>query len=341
MAGTIDPDGAEDGTARAMPPPAAPAQAPQGRSPSGRPADARRGAAPAAARRQAARRASQESPQDRLRLNRDQAEAVLRRALELQDARPGVADDRLSLADVQDVARQVGVDPSLVRRAMTDVRLATMAEHEPSRTERLLGPRRIASAVVVPGDPTATRVATIQWMVHEEGMKLTGSRVGAHRFVKDKRMLVELQRGLRATKSEGVLRDIQAVTVELSPDVDGTIVSVNADTSNITRTTTAIAAGSAVAGTIAGVAFAAAIPDGGVIGSDVGQFVVTFAGWAALGLGTATAVGRTWASKVRNGVEQALDGIAMTTSDPSSVHPIPHQTTGWRRTAVRWLGGNR
>jgi hypothetical protein len=75
--------------------------------------------------------------QDEPRFTEEQFALVLRKALELQD-RPGAAGRRhggLTLAEMQAIAGEVGVDPELVARA------ATLVPHARGRTvaERILG----------------------------------------------------------------------------------------------------------------------------------------------------------------------------------------------------------
>ncbi len=273
-------------------------------------------------------------------LTRDQAERVIRRALQLQQAEQIGPRGGMSLADVQEVAAQVGVEPDLVRRALKDVRLASAAEYEPSRTERLLGPARVAGAVVIDSDPVTARTATTAWMTNDEGMKRTGSRHNVDRWVKDKRLLVEVRRGLQATRGNGALRDLKSVSVDVRADDDGSIVYVDADTSTVQRAVAITAVSGVLGGIALGLGAAGVAPDTAVISSDVAQFAVGFLGSAAAGVGTAALVARTWIAKVREGVDVALDGISMTTMHPE-LPPPPPSTVGWRRTALRWLGGDR
>lgn len=273
-------------------------------------------------------------------LTRDQAERVIQRALQLQQAEQIGPRGGMSLADIQDVAAQVGVEPDLVRRALKDVRLASAAEYEPSHTERLLGPSHVAGAVMIDSDPETARMATASWMTHDEGMKRTGSRDNVDRWVKDKRLLVEIRRGLQATRGNGALRDLKAVSVDVRPEEDGSIVYVDADTTKIQHAAGWIAASWAVAGLAMGAASAGFHSDAAAISSDVVQFVIPFVGSAVAGVGTAVVVARTWITKVKEGVDQALDGITMTTTHPE-LPPPPPTATGWRRTALRWLGGDR
>ncbi len=273
-------------------------------------------------------------------LTRAQAERVIARALQLQEDAAPRSGEGLTLDDIQDIGAQIGLDPKLIRRAVTDVRLATAADSEPSLTERLLGPRRVLGVTAVSQDPVAVRHGVHAWMTHDEGMRAVGARGPSERWVKDKRLIVGLQRGLQVSRASGVLRDIRAVTLTVDGEPDGTVVEVEADTRNIRATTTAIAVSGLAAGVAIGLANAGIIPDTAAISSDLGQFVVSFGGTAAVALGTAAAVGRRWTTRVREAVDDALDGITMMTSDPERGPPIP-ETGGWRQSLFRWMGGNR
>lgn len=275
---------------------------------------------------------------DPVRLDRAHAERVIARALELQDARQG-RPDGLTLAEVADVAGQLGVAPDLVRRAALDVRLAGAVEHEPSMAERLLGPARIVGATSVPVDIEAARQAVDRWMTTDEGMRMRGASADRQRWGKDARFVTEIKRGLGSPRASGVLRGLDEVDVTVEAIEDETVVTLEADTRKIQKAGVGIAAGSTLAGAAFGIAAATIIPDAAGGFSDLGQFGLTFGAWTVGGAATAVTVCRSWSSKVRRGVADALDGINMTTTwdGPEVVEERP----GWRSTVLRWLDGNR
>lgn len=274
-----------------------------------------------------------------VRLTRDEAEQVIRRALELQDTQQTGRDPGLSLADVADIAHQLGVDPSLVRRARSEVQVARQGDEAPYPAQRLLGPGHVAAARLVPGDSQPVRTAAAAWMTNDEGMTRVGRRGHTERWVRDKRLLVQLRRGLQADRGSGVLRDLDAVSVTITPDPEGAIVAVDADTSRVRTAGGVITAMGTVISAGIGAGVAAMVPDSGPLAGDAVQFGAAFIPSMAVGLGTTVAVTRTWTTKVRRAVEQALDGIAMTTTSPQLPAPPIRSDTGLRGTVLRWLGG--
>lgn len=275
-----------------------------------------------------------------VRLSKGEAEQIIRRALELQDAQaqPGV-EPGLSLADVQDIAAQLGVDTALVRRASSEVRVARQQDSGPRGGARLLGPDRVTSARLVPADPGLVRSATARWMTHDEGMTRAGTRGDTDRWARDKRLLVRLRRGLQADRSSGVLRDLHGVQVAVSPDVEGAIVSIEADTGKIRNAGIGIAATGAAISAGLGFGAAAVMPDTALMGMDVLQFASVVVPSLAVTVGTTLAVTRSWTQKVRQGIEQALDGITMTTVSPDLPELPLARPDGWQQTVWRWLGG--
>ncbi len=275
-------------------------------------------------------------------LSRGQVERVIARALELQDqADVAPQVDRLTLRQVQDVAGQVGIDPELLRRALAEVRLAGAPDPEPSRTERVLGPERIRGATLLPVAPGAARRAVAGWMVDDEGMRLAGTSGDTDRFIKDKRVMVELRRGLGVDRADGVLRDLRGVAVTAEPDPEGTVVRLEADTSGIRTAVAGIAAGGGLASLGLGIAAAAVIPDGAsVLAGDAAQLLATAAVGLATTAGTAAAVRRAWVARVRMAVDAALQGIDLAAQHPDGL-PARDPLPGWRGQVQRWLGGPR
>ena len=61
------------------------------------------------------------SPSDRRRFDDDEVSLILRRAGELQESRQQGSDAGMSLADLEAVAREAGLDPALVRQAAAEL----------------------------------------------------------------------------------------------------------------------------------------------------------------------------------------------------------------------------
>ena len=60
-------------------------------------------------------------PRGGRRFDDEEVSLILRRAAELQEAQPGAESSGMTLADLEEVAREAGLDPSLVRRAAAEV----------------------------------------------------------------------------------------------------------------------------------------------------------------------------------------------------------------------------
>ncbi len=60
-------------------------------------------------------------PRGSRRFDDEEVALILRRAAELQEAQPGAGSQGMTLADLEEVAREAGLDPSLVRRAAAEV----------------------------------------------------------------------------------------------------------------------------------------------------------------------------------------------------------------------------
>lgn len=273
----------------------------------------------------------------RIHLSQREVEQVISRAVELQQEREVGRGTGLTLADLQDVVAQVGVDADLVRRALDDVRLGTAGPDQRGLVDRVLGPRRVTGAAAIAGDPHEVSRAIATWMTDDEGMVLAGTRDGADRWLPDKRLLTQVRHGLQVTRSESALRGLRSVTTRAEPAADGTLVAVEADTSSIRTANTAVLSASGLVGVIAGAVTATVLPESATIANDVAQFAAGLAGPVAAGAGIVAIVHRSWLGRVRRAVVQALDGISMTSRDGADATPVP--PLDWTTVKRRWLGG--
>jgi hypothetical protein len=84
------------------------------------------------------------------RLSPRQVSLVLKRAAELE--RRDVGDESLAPAELEELAREVGLSPESVQRALAEVRAGAVAEpREPGALERVLGPNMIVVERTVRG----------------------------------------------------------------------------------------------------------------------------------------------------------------------------------------------
>ena len=281
---------------------------------------------------------SDRSSEGRIHLSQREVEQVIARAVELQQVREAGLGAGLTLDDLQAVVAQVGVEPDVVRRALDDVRLGLQTPAvDGSLLDRVLGPRQVRGAAVVAGAPEEVARAIATWMTEDEGLLLAGTRDGADRWVPDKRILTQVRHGLQVTRSDSALRGLRHVTSRTSDGAEGTLVSVEADTSAIRTANAAVVTVSGVLGVAAGVVAAVLVPDDAVVASDVAQFVGGLAVPTLAGAGITAIIHQSWLGRVRRAVVQALDGISMTARDGEDAARPPQ--LDWRTVGRRWFGG--
>jgi hypothetical protein len=198
-------------------------------------------------------------------LDRAAVERVLARAAELQVTRAG-GELGLTEADLLAAAREAGIGPEHVRRALAEERLraarggVAVLEPEPGLAGRVAGPALVAAERVVAG-PAARAIDAIGvWLEREECMRVvrrTGTPgAGVHAEWEPRRdVLGNLARGLRGGGSEALRRVplLRAVALPAGGDPAGderVVLRVEADLAPARRqrlTVGAVVAGSGVA----------------------------------------------------------------------------------------------
>jgi hypothetical protein len=235
-------------------------------------------------------------------LSMDSVERVLRRAIELQFD-DDLGPDTLSPDNIERIAKEIGIDPAHVRRALFEE--ATASEQvEMTPLDRFLAPVRMKERTMVEGH-LAEVVNTIDtWLEKHEGLQKR--RMHGHGIVweKDTSPVASIRMGFGVGKGTGALRSAGSVTHHLhSVEESKHLVTLEADTAIIGKTAKGLLA--------AGVGLAAVLA---IVLASLG------AGWAALGGaagalalfgGIALATARIWTSNVRKGLRRALDAIRL------------------------------
>jgi hypothetical protein len=88
------------------------------------------------------------------RFDDEEVSVILKRAAEMQEAQSGTSAG-MTLADLEEVAREAGLDPALVRRAAADLELTGGRGVEPARAGFLGAPTRLRYERVVDGELAA------------------------------------------------------------------------------------------------------------------------------------------------------------------------------------------
>jgi len=107
-------------------------------------------------------------------LDRRAVERVLARAAELQAARGSGGDNAELLTERQlvEIAREVGLDPADVGRALAEERTRIIDPTDTGFISRTFGPAKVAAGRTLNGSPAALLAALDKWMEHEECMRV-------------------------------------------------------------------------------------------------------------------------------------------------------------------------
>src|SRR6476646_10083583 len=106
-------------------------------------------------------------------IDRAAVERVLARALELQaGASGGETTDRLTEAQLLDLAKEVGLDPIHLRQALAEERTRVAVPEEKGVLATLYGGATVSAQRIVTGTPTQVLQALDDWMQRQECLKV-------------------------------------------------------------------------------------------------------------------------------------------------------------------------
>lgn len=229
--------------------------------------------------------------------DRDAAERVLRRAIELAEADSASDHDGVSEQALLEAADELGVDPLAVRRAATEERLGLL-RRDARRLDRLAGPPEITVSGVIDEPAPAAMARADQWLRRHGPLRRrrldAEGRVAD--YVRRSDAIAGVQRTVRTMSGKEHLGRVRRLRVVVQPwGEDRSIVALVADLQ--VERTVAIAGGSSIAG----------------IGSSVSAVeALTAAPWLWVGVPVSFAVGASalWArARTVPDVEVALGGV--------------------------------
>jgi hypothetical protein len=231
-------------------------------------------------------------------LDRDAVRRVLRRASDLAADDGSIDVGEVSEAALVEAAREVGISPVAIRRAVAVERL-DQAPH-PKVGDRLVGARVVVVDAEVSGSPEDVLGRLDGWFVHGHHLRRDRLRVGHGVWTMRKGIVGRTVRSVRVATGEGRLGRAHRVAVSTSATgVGTTMVRVQVDRTLGRRT--AAAAGIAVAGvaTAVGLLVAVAAAPVAIVAVPVGL---------AAGSGVA-ATGRSRAGAVADEIDRVLDAV--------------------------------
>ncbi len=251
------------------------------------------------------------------RIDREAAERVLRRAVQLGD-QPGDTDDEFDTDVLEEAARDLGVPATAVHRALAEEQAGLLAG-EQGRLDRLAGPAAISAARVVDGTPEAVMALADDWLRKPWAFKRVRSTGTVAEYRRRKDVVATMQRSARSmTGKENAdkVRSVRVITHEAAPG--RTIVAMVVDLQ--ASRTFAEVGGSFVAGS-------------GTLMSAVSA--LSWAPWAWLGVPASAAAGagvlatrRAWTRGIDLEMEGLLDRIEAGDPPPTVIGGITERLIG-------------
>lgn len=235
------------------------------------------------------------------------AERVIRRAIELH-AEHEEGPATMSRESIDQVARELGVDPRFVDEAIAEELQATTSGPL-TPMERLFAPYSMRGGTVVNAPADTVQRDIVAWLTAQEGLRPRARSRGGIEWERDDHWSTKLSLGLGSdgTKKLRAMRRVIHHQTEVGENAH--LVELEVDSSIISKVAIGLVAGFGGLGVLSGGFLAAGIGDTSAI-ADVMQFLAGFGGTAAIGLASGLITARVWAASVRDGLERALNGIA-------------------------------
>jgi len=256
-------------------------------------------------------------------LDRSAVERVLARAAELQGAGTDAPDaGALTEAQVIEVAREAGIAPDLVRRAIAEERTRVVLPEEHGLAARLAGPGAVSAARIIRGTPAQVAGAIEPWLEREACLRVL-RRIGERTLWEPRSDFVgNLKRGLSGNEAR-VLRGLSSFALTVTDAGDGqTLVRLDADLSGSRRQRLAAGTATTTGGALAG----AGMLGVGVVAHALLAVVVPIAALPVLaGAGVGWALARSHrarAERVQMALEHVLDQLERGELGPGRGAPL-------------------
>lgn len=258
--------------------------------------------------------------------DRDAAERIIRRAVELADEQH-TGQDGLSERALVEAADELGVDRGVVLRAVSEERLGLLGR-EGAAVDRLVGPPLVVASALVPRRPEEALDRVDTWL----------RRIGAFRrrrhhghhaeYTRRSDVAASVQRAVRSLTGEGDLRRVHRLRVEAcAVDDERSLVALVADLSAERRW--ALLGGGGVAGTGSFVSSVLAVGDA------LGDAALSW-WWLGVPASLATGAGIMAArasglDDVEAGLAGVLDRVAAGAQPPSVLEDVRRRLLGGAR----------
>jgi len=259
---------------------------------------------------------------DARRLERDAAERILRRAVELDAAEDqGSMDHRISVQALLDAATELDIDAAEVRRAVVEEELGLLSTRRP-RIDALVGPDRFVAVRVVEGTPAELTDRIDAWMCRGRVLRRSRAQPSAGQtpgwvdYARRNDPVAGAQRALHAVQGHERLAHVRRVRVVVSPlDERRCVVGLVVDASRSRRAVLAGGTATTAAGSLLSldwvVAFGHPLPlaiGGAALSAMAGAGIM----WSR----------RSWTDGVEDELEALLDAVESGNRPPSAIDGV-------------------
>ena len=161
-------------------------------------------------------------------LDRSQVERILARATELQSSAANDPEGRLSEAQLEALAREVGLDPINLRQAIAEERTRTTAPEERGMLASLYGGAIASAQRTVPGAPAEVLRALDDWMQRQEGL-MVRRYLGDRIVWETRRDFVGVIRRAASGRGHALARTSTVAATVIAVDARRSLVRLDAD----------------------------------------------------------------------------------------------------------------
>jgi hypothetical protein len=237
----------------------------------------------------------------------DQADKILRRAIELQTEESTRTVDPIDRDRLVRMARELNVDPDFLLRALAEHQAGVSLDDRMDNVwQKVLAPDKVIGTRIIKGPAGRVESAAEAWFRNHEGLRPRRHYKDGILWEKDSHPITSIRMGLRLGQGTGALRNTRGVTHRVRGIKPGEqLISIEANTAGLRRTgQTLLAAGAVATAGAIGVGSAAfgGPLEPGTIALALSTLTV-FTGSTILGVRMAL-------NRLRRGINRALDAVS-------------------------------
>ena len=241
----------------------------------------------------------------------DQADGILRRAIELQTQESTRRVDPIDRDKLVRMAEELNVDPDFLLRALAEHQAGVSLDNRMDTIwQKVLAPDKVMATRIVDGPADRVEASAEAWFRNQEGLRPRRHYEDGILWEKDSHPITSIRMGLKLGQGTGALRDSRGVTHRVREIKPGEqLVSIEANTAGLRKTGQALLATGAVA-TVGAVGVGSAVYGGPLEPATIALALSTlavFTGSTIFGVRTAF-------NRLKRGINRALDAVGDTFS---------------------------